>query len=193
MDEILVMTQEQFLIPLYIPNEDSVFRQAHIQSLKPVPGNNEFRFPRESHFKPHPEGLSVHWNRYISIRGVYHIISLSYKKDTTEYKDPKNFKLFSLPVGFIRSIDGVLDVKHSPVFNGSPAPIGFPNNYAHTSLLYPDDEEIRVKLSDYCKDNHQASYCYINFTLIEPEITALRERLDNTEYHNLPIQGNNLY
>ena len=185
------MTKEQFLTPLYISSEDDVYRQAHLQSLKPIPGNTEFRFPRESHFKPHSDGLSVHWNRYISIHGVYHTIGLSFKKDTCEYKDAKSFKLFSLPVGFIRSIDGVLDIKHSPVFNGSPAPIGFPNNYAHTSLLYPDDEEIRVKLSDYCKDNQEVSNCYVNFTLIDQEIIALRERLDNTEYHRLPVQGNN--
>jgi hypothetical protein len=193
LDEIFDMTKDEFLAPLPITNDDVVYRQAHMTHLKYLPGDKNSRFPKESHFKPDADGLSVNCCRLIPLNGVYHVIGLTYKFNTTHYKDPRQFQVFSLPVEFIRAIENVSDVVHSPVFHGDPAPIGSPNNYAHTSLLYPDDEEIRLKLSDYCQHNHNISFCPVDFSSIDIEVGALRIRLDDTEYHRLPKTGQSLY
>lgn len=181
----MISTPEQFLQPLYIPNEDLVYRQAHITRLSKFPNDKKKRFPDESHFKPDPDGLSVNWNGQCTVKGIYEVIGISFKHETSIYKNYREFRLFGLPVGFVRSVEGINDVVHSPVFNGNPAAIGSPNNYAHASILYPDDEEIRVKLSDFCRENYDQIYCTIDFDLLDPIINELRERLDNTPYHRL--------
>lgn len=183
------MTQAEFTTPLLIPDEDAVYRQAFIGHLVKLPANKNIRYPSESHFKPDPDGLSVHWCRYIGLNGVYHILGLSYRKGTTQYKDYKAFRVFTLPVEYLRLLEGIQEVTHSPVFNGDPAKIGFPNNYAHTSVIYPDDEEIRMKLSDYCMFYYDNSYRPADFALLDTEINKLRERLDNTPYHRLTPNG----
>jgi hypothetical protein len=184
------MTEEQFLIPISIAIKDSVYRHAHLNNLIPTQ-DKKFRIPRPSHFKPDHDGLSVNLDRLITINGVYHIIGLSYKIGKPQYKDPKEFKLFRIPVQFIRSMEGIIDVIHTPIFRGNPAPIGFPNNYAHTSLLYPDDEEIRLKLSDYCWKNYDTCHCAVDFTFIELEVMKLREKLNSSIYHCLPTDPKN--
>lgn len=177
------MTEEQFRTPLPVPDSDSVYRQCFKQLLKPIPGSEYRRFPKESDFVPHADGLSVNWSAYSSIESIYLLLGISYKHKKPEYKNPREFGLFKLPIAFIRAIENVIDVRHSPVYNGNPAPVGSPNNYAHASIIYPDDEEIRLKLSDYCRENHEHAYCEGNFDLLEPEIEELRRRLDNTPFH----------
>ena len=179
------MTPDEFQISLIINDDDSVYRQAHVSRLIKTESSKKRRHPSESHFKPDPDGLSVHWNKHITVSGVFHIIGLSYKIGKGEYKDFKCFEVFSIPVEYIRSLEGVQAVVHSPVFNGDPAPIGSPNNYAHTSLIYPDDEEIRLKLSDYCQFDYDNSYCPADFTILDEEINELRKRLNDTIYHKL--------
>lgn len=179
------MTEEQFRTPLPVPDSDSVFRQCFKLNLKPIPGSDSRRFPSDSHFIPDTDGLSVNWDAYCTIDSVYHIIGLTFKHKKETFKNPKDFGLFKIPVAFVRAIENVIDVKHSPVYNGNPASVGNPNNYAHASLIYPDDEEIRLKLSDFCKENHDGSYCEGDFSLLEPEIEDLRKRLNDTPYHRV--------
>ena len=179
------MTVAEFKAPLPIANEDAVFRQAHTSQLGVMKEDKNKRFPKPSHFKPDPDGLSVHWDRFIDVEGVFTIIGLSYRTGTTEYKDPKMFCVFSFPVGFVRAVEGVEDVIHTPFFNGDPASVGCPNNYSHSSILYPDDEEIRLKLSDYCRSNYEGCICTANFEMLEKAIAELRERLDETPFHRL--------
>ena len=183
------MSPEEFLKPLDILADDAVYRQAHFSQLIYPPGNKHKRFPKASHFKPDEDGLSVNLCRLITVNGVYHIIGLTYRINKEEFKDPANFKLFTIQTSIITAIDGVVSIIHSPVFKGNPAPIGSPNNYAHTSLIYPDDEEIRLKLSDYCQQDFMHSYCTVDFEIIEKEVSALRERLDDTPYHRLPTKA----
>jgi hypothetical protein len=166
---------------LPVPDEDALYRQAHFSKLTGPAGG---RFPKASHFVPDEDGLSVHWDRYIGTAGIYILIGLTYRPGKTVFKDPKDFTVFSLPVSFIRSLEGVAGVIHTPHYSGNPAPVGSPNNYAHTSLLYPKDEEIRIKLSDFCHDT-PGCLCHADIPPLETEIAALRERLDNTPYHRI--------
>ncbi|THU34209.1 hypothetical protein FAM09_24635 [Niastella caeni] len=180
------MTEKQFLTPLPILDEHNVYRQVHIQDLHPKERDHPERYPKPSHFKPDPDGLSVYWNQHIDPEGVYNIIGLSYKANKTEFKDPANFFVFSIPVLYLRAVEGISDVSHSPRYIGNPAPIGSPNIYSHASIVYSDDEEIRLKLSDYCKSNHASCHCKIDFSIVEKKVQELRQRLDNTIYHRLP-------
>jgi hypothetical protein len=175
----MIASVEEYQYPLPIPDEDEVFRQVHKTKLD----KETDRFPKESNFIPDSDGLSVYWNAYCTITNIYEYIGISYRHKKTDYKNPKDFFLFKFLVGFIRKIDGVLDVKHSPVYNGNPSPIGFPNNFAHASIIYSDDVEIRLKLADYCNQNYDTSFCPVDFQYLEKEIIALRERLNDTPYH----------
>jgi hypothetical protein len=177
------MTEQEFVTLLPIPDTDFLYRQVHDQDLKQIPGVEAGRFPKERHFIPNEDGLSMHWHQYVSPEGVYHIIGLSFRGTTTTFKDPAKFKIVSIPVAVLRSIEQVSAVEHSPVFNGNPAAVGSPNNYAHSSVKFPNDEEIRLKLSDYCRDNHTNCFQQVDMQLIEREVQDLRSRLNNTLYH----------
>ncbi|MGN7722273.1 hypothetical protein [Chitinophaga sp. 22620] len=160
-----------------ITNECFVYRQAHIDKLK------NKRIPSESHFIPDSDGLSVYWNRHCTVNEIYILIGLSYRHKKTEYKNHEHFKVFKLNAGMLRSINGVQDVLHTPIINGNPAPLGQPNNYSHSSVIYENDEEIRMKICDFISENYDECYCDFEPSSLNDQIAALRERLDNTEYH----------
>ncbi len=179
------MTVEEFLTELPIPDENIVFRQASSGYLIHPPGNKQCRYPNESHFMPDEDGLSVSWNQHITVEGLYHLIGLTYKTKKTEYKNPKEFKVFSFPVAFLRQLDG-LQVNHTPWLRGNPAPVGDPNNYAHASIRFSDeDQEIRVKLSDYCREYNEQSLQNVNFDDVLTELEVLRAQLNTSIYHNI--------
>lgn len=178
------MTKKQFLTPLSILDDHSVFRQVPIQDLYPKEDHPQ-KYPKPSHFKPHSDGLSVYWNQHIDAERVYNIIGLSYRTNKTEYKDPIKFLVFLIPVAHLRSIEGITEVSHTPHYSGDPAPVGSPNIYAHASIVFLDDEEIRLNLSDYCRNNHASCHCKVHFPTIESNVNELRQRLDNTIYHRL--------
>jgi hypothetical protein len=180
MDEVSQITEEQYLVPLPIPDETEVLRHVHLNELD----KESKRFPKASHFKLR-EGepdLSVNWGELTSIEEAYYILGITYNLKG-KYKDIKQFKLFKFPVVFLRNIPGLEKVIHSPVFNGNPAPIGKPNNYAHASVFYPDDEEIRIKLSNYCNEAHVGSYCPVDYFHLEEVVADLKEKLNSTKYH----------
>lgn len=178
------MTEEEFLKPLPITNEDHVYRQVHWSALQKSDSNKKKKFPNASHFTPDADGLSVNLAKLITLNGVYHIIGISFKPNTTEFKSYKDFKVFRFSFSFLRSIENIKSVLHSPVLNGNPAPVGNPNNYAHASVLYgEDDEDVRLKLSTYCDSNYEQALCTADFTSIDKEVAELRERLNDTPYH----------
>lgn len=179
------MTEAEFKTPLPLSPEDGVYRQTHLSQMDKNGAPNK-KFPKASHFSPDPDGLSVHWDRHIQPQGVFHIIGLSYRVGKSEYKNPRDFRLFHFPVGWLRQLEGLVDVVHSPVFHGNPAPVGSPNNYAHASLIYPDDEEIRLKLSNYCQKNFENCHCQVDFDLLDIELSELRARQNMTSYHYFP-------
>lgn len=184
----MISTPEEFLTVLPIPDTDLVYRQGHLIKLIKIQGDKKKRFPDETNFVPDPDGLSLHWSAYSTPEYVFKHIGISYKFNSTTYKTYSEFRVFSIPVALFRSLDGVR-VEHTPVYNGNPAPLGVPNNYAHASALYSaEDVEIRLKLSDYCRENYDKSHCSIDFKLLDPIIEDLRERLDQTNYHRLPHQ-----
>ena len=184
----MISTQAQFLTSIPVYETDLVYRQIPLNHLVKSASDKKKRFPNEAHFAPHADGLSVHWNAYCTVESIFKLIGISHKYGSLDFKNPREYRLFSIPVIFLRSLDNV-KVEHSPVFNGNPAPIGTPNNYAHASVIYGIEEvEIRIKLRDYCSENYNISHSPIDFALLDPEIDELRSRLDNTPYHRLPFQ-----
>lgn len=178
------MIEVDYSKKLQVLSEDKVFRQVATSYLTHAKGNKTERFPRENHFSPDSDGLSVNWDRFSNVSYNYHIIGLTYKyKQPGIYKDFRNFHVFKIPVTILKSIEGINSIDHNPIFNGNPAPLGSPNNYAHTLVVYDDDPEIRLKLSDWCRDYHSESYCQVDFGLLETEIEELRQRLNTTVYH----------
>lgn len=184
MDEVLEITESQFVVSLPIPNEDEVYRQVPLTELD----NEEGRFPKPNHFTiKYDRGekeLSVNWSMHTSIEHAYCVIGLT-NDFKGEYKDPKRYKLFSLPVAFLRNIKGIQKVMHSPVFNGNPAKIGRPNNFAHASIYFPkeEQEEIRRKLSTYCNQNYNDSFKQVDYNIVCPIIEQLKERKQKTKFH----------
>ena len=166
-----------------IPNESSVLRQVVVSQTYKELGR---RIPNETHFKPDPDGLSVHWDKYISVEDVYHLISISHNyKTPPSFKDYTSFLVFRFGVSGLREIDGISDVIHDPVYKGNPAPVGQPNNRAHALVKYEDDEEIRVLLCDWVRDNYNECFCEMDIKTLRNEIEALRERLDDTKFHRI--------
>jgi hypothetical protein len=86
-------------------------------------------------------------------------------------------------VGFLRSISGIESVEHNPVINGNPAPVGKPNNYSHSLVMYQDDELIRKTLSTHIRDNQEDTYCLFEANSLNERLEELRQRLNDTPYH----------
>ena len=164
-----------------IPSEDFVTRQALPMERT---GKRPRKFPKESHFKLRPgeDGLSVNWVKYLDTKSNFILLGLTHNRNG-DYLDYSGFKIFKYSVKFLRSLDGVADVEHKPIYNGNPAPVGKPNNRAHAIVIYPDDEEIRMNLSDYCRENFDHSFCEFDISSLDQEINNLRERLNDTPYH----------
>jgi hypothetical protein len=157
-----------------IPDESNVLRQVHFSHL--TSSTKKKRFPNETHFTPGGDGLSVNWDRYCDTLLAYIIIGLTHKSNR-QYKNPVDFKVFKMHVQILRKIDGIEDVIHDPKFYGNPSVIGNPNNRSHSLIKYPNDEELRLKLSDLIRDNYDESICKCDASLIEKEVGELRERI----------------
>lgn len=162
-----------------IPDGDHVYRHCHhMDVIKQKP----LRFPNEAHFKPDPDGLSVNWDEKITIRQIFILIGLSHNRND-RFIDQKQFHIFRFPVSFLRSVSGIESIEHDPVFHGIPSPIGKPNNPAHALVKYLDDEEIRLVLSDYARENNAESYCPFEVNSLNTEIEALRSRVPDVPYN----------
>jgi len=154
---------------------ENVFRQIHFSVF---PKGEKKRFPKESHFTSEPDGLSVNWEKHCGLNESFIIIGLSYKPNTTVYKNPADYKAFKFNVAVLKKIEGINDVIHDPMYYGNPAPLGKPNNRGHALVKYPNDEEIRVNLCDLVGNNYDKINCKPDIKLIEQEIIKLRDRLE---------------
>lgn len=154
-----------------IPNEAFVFRHVHVNQ-------RTGRIPNEAAFKLREgeRGLSVNWDKYIDVKGCYILLGLTFSKTNT-FINYTAFKIFKLKVENIRSIVGIEDVIHDPVFYGDPPPIGKPNNRSHSQILCSNDEEVRMNLADYCLNNFDISCCNFKVTSLDEEINILKQRL----------------
>lgn len=168
-----------------IPDESYVYRQVLPYERKRV-GKKRRRFPSESHFELRvgENGLSVHWDKYINVKKIYLLLSLTHNSKGN-FLNHTAFKVFRYPVQFLRSIDKIEDVIHTPNFYGNPAPVGKPNNRAHADVLYENDMEIFVKLRDYCDEEYDNAYCKFNVNSINDKSEKLRKLLNDTEFHKL--------
>jgi hypothetical protein len=165
-----------------IPNDDFVLRHVHSDDRT---GSKGRRYPNEAHFilEDGERGLSVNWDKYMDVRNNYILIGSTYNKNN-RFIDYTFFKIFKFKVKNIRSIVGIRDVVHDPVFFGEHPKIGSPNNQAHSLILYEDDinnGDVRMNLSDYCRNNFDTSYCNFDVSKLKEEINLLQKRLDAQE------------
>jgi len=163
-----------------IPSQDFVYRSAAPRQRNKI---GKRRFPNERCFelRKNEKGLSCNWEKYMNIEENYLYLALS--QSNNKFLDYKAFRLFKLPVDLMRNHDLIEAVIHTPVFEGNPAPVGKPNNQAHCEALYPNDEEIWLYLSDYCKNNLDASECQFDLRSIDSKVNELRDKLDDTPFH----------
>ena len=180
MDEISNISKSQFDIPLDILDKNHVIRNVHENELDKI----DKKVPKASHFsfRNDEKDLSVNCEAIFSADKICKLIGLTHKKNG-EFKNIHDFKLFRFPVGFLRNLEGVNKVLHTPIFNGDPSPVGSPNNFSHSSIYLENDEEIRLKISDYCRKNLTESLCVIDYEHLSKEIIKLRELENKTEFH----------
>ncbi|UOB19372.1 hypothetical protein [Abyssalbus ytuae] len=169
-----------------IPDEDFVFRQVTPRDRE-GPNGKRRRFPNETHFqlRKNEEGLSVNWSKYIDVEKNYILIALTKNQEKGTFQNHTAYKIFKYPVSFLRSIEKIEDVIHTPKFNGDPAPIGKPNNQSHSDVVYENDVEIFVKLMDFCEDEYDSAYCNFEVNSINDKIEELKALLNDTPYHRL--------
>jgi len=119
-------------------------------------------------------------------------LGLTYNKDQSAYLQPAAFKLFQYPVAVLRQMTGIQKIEHDPRCNGQPAPIGAPNNPAHASVYLdePNDEEVRLKISEWVNEHYDASAISWDIEVLESELQALRDRGNATCYHQVEDWGN---
>jgi hypothetical protein len=176
------MTEAEFLTSLEINDGAFLYRQAHNNSL--IKGE---RYPNASLFSHDPTGLSTNWNELATPEHAYHIIGLSYRFGKAEFKNCRQFSMFKIPVTLLKEIEAITKIHHTPVLNGNPAAVGTPNIYCHASIVYEDDTEVRLKVSDYCKENIDVCECLVDMDKVEQDILELRKQGDNNAFHRLDL------
>ncbi|RYE12450.1 MAG: hypothetical protein EOP34_10805 [Rickettsiales bacterium] len=150
-------------------------------------GNRPKKYPAEGNFalKDNEDSLSFNWERYIDIPKNFSLLSITANSKGTLI-DYTGFVIFKYPVSFLKSMEKFQDIKHSPLYIDCPSPVGKPNNKSHVSLYYDEnDQGVRAQLSDYCLDNFEFSNCDFPISSIKHEIEELRNRNNDTPYHNL--------
>lgn len=135
------------------PAEESVFldtcllyRKVHENCFNRVSP----RKPTANMFNPEDDGVSVDWNKYSTPEESLIRTGLTYKPNTTNFKDHTKFHVVQLKVGDIRTIEEIAGIAHTPILN-DPEPVGSPNNMSHSSVFY-SDVEIRLKLVACCNE-----------------------------------------
>lgn len=186
MDEGSEVNQSNPWLVEIIPNENFVYRQSIPRDWIKEEGTKR-RWPNEASFslRKNETGLSVNWDKYISVKDNYVIIGLT-QSTAGKYLNHTSFRIFKFPVEFLRSIEEISDVIHDPLFNGNPSPVGQPNNRAHSLIEYSDNDGFaRMNLSDYSNNNYDQCFCEFNVNSINQELEELKGRLDNTAFHRI--------
>jgi hypothetical protein len=114
-------------------------------------------------FNPDPTGLSTDWNKYTTPEGSLIRVGISYKPNTTKFKDPDLFEVLKLKVSEVWSIDAINSILHTPITVGG---IGRPENQSHCSVYYMD-EEVRLKLAGIANIISDVNRNLINTTIAE--------------------------
>jgi len=168
-----------------IPDDAHVYRQVLPHERERV-GKKRRRFPSEHHFelRPDEKGLSVHWDKYITVRNIYLLLSLTHNLKGN-FLNHTAFKVFRYPVKFLRNIQKIEDVIHTPNFYGNPSPIGKPNNRAHADVVYENDMEVFVKLRDYCDEEYEYAHCEFDVNSINDKVEELKNLLNDNEFHKI--------
>lgn len=120
-----------------LPDEDHVYRIVletdRDRKYKNLPALRSFSLNE----KDIEDGynLSVEWDKKTTPELTLIRFGATYKFNSKDYKDPTTRSLYSLRVGFLKTIEGIRDVFYDPIFV-EPFEKGNPSNSAHSSVNF---------------------------------------------------------
>ncbi|RZJ86437.1 MAG: hypothetical protein EOO20_18300 [Chryseobacterium sp.] len=165
-----------------IQNDQFVYRQIPVMKRQ---GTRPRMYPNEGCFelRGNEESLSFNLQDKITPHQNYILIGLS-DNGNGGLNDYTAYKIFKFPVNFLVGLPKYEAILHTPVYEGSPSPVGKPNNPSHVSLLCGNfDDGTRVLMSDYCLEDFDNAAIEFKVGLLKKEIDELRARANDTPYH----------
>ena len=118
-------------------DECLLYRFAHNQYF------DDDRIPKSTAFKPDFQfGISCDWSKLSTPEDTLIRVGLTYKFESSLYKDFQEFSVIQFSVAKIKTIDEIIGLKHTPKKKGL---LGHPKNLSH-STMYHLDVEVRIKL-----------------------------------------------
>jgi hypothetical protein len=127
-----------------IPNEATLYCFVNKANVDYKRGN----VPRAAAFQNTPkdgDNLSSDWAKYSSAEETKARVGRQLKFNSDIFKNPEDFGVLQMNVGFLRSDNYKQKIEHDPIFN-DPEILGTPNNQAHSIIIGEKDEEVRLKM-----------------------------------------------
>ncbi|MEZ5031438.1 MAG: hypothetical protein R2787_08550 [Saprospiraceae bacterium] len=188
-DFVLIDMANPFPV-LHIPDSETVARHCPIGLTPKV---NKRRIPSPDCFalRSGEEGLSVNWHEKLDTVTHFLLIGIQYNRNS-DFLNPHMFRIYTLPMEWLRNLGGIKEIKHAPVYNGDPSPVGHPNNPWHAEIYFTDmenNQDVRLWLSEYCQSNFDTSYQPYPGPDLDECIADLRARNDQTVYHRVENWG----
>lgn len=165
-----------------IETTQSVYRQIPVILRK---GNRPRMYPGEGCFelRENEDSLSFNLKDKITPKQNFILIGLS-DNGKGGLNDYTAYKIFQFSVEFLKDLPKYEAILHTPVYDGSPSPVGTPNNPAHVSLFCGNFEDsTRALMSDYCLEDFDNKAIEFKVGTLKVEIDELRARANDTEYH----------
>jgi hypothetical protein len=162
-----------------ISDDDYLIRQVSVSLL------DENNFPKEACFMLNVQikecELSFNLKSLIDAEANYKLIGIQQNKKQN-WKNPEMFSLFEFPVEFLKTLINYEKIKHTPSYKGAPAPVGKPNNIAHSSLFCGEfTDRTRSQMRGYCEVSNNKLKA--DMVAVMKEVNELRARGNNTPFH----------
>lgn len=142
-----------------LPDHDDVYRKApndwKEKKDKFTPALRCFTLSEPD--KQEGYALSADWSARTTPEESIARIGASFKTGTQKFKEYKNWDLFALNIGFLKSLESIIDVIYDPLVNKIPIK-GTPNNISHSLVSFNKDDlekneaEVYLKIRNHAKD-----------------------------------------
>ncbi len=142
-----------------LPDPDDVYRKTPIdwkeKKDKFTPSLRGFTLSEAD--KQEGYGLSVDWSAGTTPEESIARVGASYKTGTQKFKEYKNWDLYALNIGFLKSLESIIDVIYDPFISEIPIK-GKPNNISHSLVnfnkheLEKNEAEVYVKIRSHATD-----------------------------------------
>ncbi len=142
-----------------LPDPDDVFR---ITPKNLTEKKNKFMpslkcFTLSEADKKEGYGLSVDWSARTTPEESIARVGASYKTGTQNYKEYNNKDLYPHNIGFLKSLEPIIDVIYDSIVKKIPIK-GTPNNISHSLVNFNKDDlekneaEVYLKIRNHAKD-----------------------------------------